>query len=146
MGLFGRTPDPGASSRGGLFGGTRSAGRPQLYTLLATGVLTYLASHPQALHNLLGRFQSSGLGHKVDSWVGTGPNDSIHPHEVEAALGPDGLDRIAHEAGVKRDEARDGLTQVIPNVVDKLTPHGEVPPPSILQQGISFLRNSLMHH
>ena len=150
MGLFGGSPfsnrDMPPTNRGGLFGGRGGMGRPSMMTLLATGAITYLASHPQAFRNLLGRAQSRGLGRKVDSWVGTGPNEPLRPEEVDNVIEPHEIDQIARQAGVSREEARQVLAQVVPNMVDKLTPHGEVPPPNILQQGLNFLRDSIRPH
>lgn len=128
---------------GGASTGTRRGG-PALYTMLATGALAYLASHPNAFNNLLNRFHQTGQGQAVRSWVNNGPNQPVHPQAVEEALGPQGVQHIARESGLSPEETVEGLPHVLPNLVDKLTPHGDVPPPNVLQQGINFLKNSLM--
>jgi uncharacterized protein YidB (DUF937 family) len=79
------------------------------------------------LGGLLGKFGAAGLGDKAASWVGTGPNESLSPEEVEQALGADGVDQLARDAGVSREEAKGGLAAMLPNLVDKLTPGGAMP-------------------
>ena len=39
------------------------------------------------LGELLQRFQQNGYGNVAGSWLGTGPNQSIAPHELQQALG-----------------------------------------------------------
>ncbi|MEL6893797.1 MAG: YidB family protein [Actinomycetota bacterium] len=79
------------------------------------------------LGGLLGKFSSAGLGSKANSWVGTGENEPLDPDEVEQALGSDEVDSIARRAGVSRDEAKSGLAGMIPGLVDKMSPGGNLP-------------------
>jgi uncharacterized protein YidB (DUF937 family) len=79
------------------------------------------------LGGLLGKFGAAGLGDKTKSWVGTGPNESLSPDEVEQALGTDTVAEMAKEAGVSHDEAKGGLAAMLPGLVDKLTPGGSLP-------------------
>jgi uncharacterized protein YidB (DUF937 family) len=60
------------------------------------------------------------------SWVADGPNAPISPEHMRAALGPD-IDRVAQQAGVPVAEAEAGLAQLLPQVVDKMTPGGQMP-------------------
>jgi uncharacterized protein YidB (DUF937 family) len=79
------------------------------------------------LGGLLGKFTGAGLGSKANSWVGTGSNEALEPDEVEQALGADEIDRIADDAGVSREEAKSGLAEMIPRLVDKMSPGGNLP-------------------
>lgn len=79
------------------------------------------------LGGLLSKFNQSGQAGKAQSWVGTGANESIQPDEVEQALGTDQVAKLAAEAGVSHDEAKSGLAVLLPGLVDKLTPGGQVP-------------------
>jgi uncharacterized protein YidB (DUF937 family) len=45
---------------------------------------------------------------------------------VKSALGPE-LDSFAAKAGVDRDQAADGISKSLPELVDQLTPDGVVP-------------------
>jgi uncharacterized protein YidB (DUF937 family) len=79
------------------------------------------------LGGLLGKFQSAGLGDKAQSWVATGPNQAISGDEVERALGSDAVGQLASKAGMSPAQAKDGLASMLPNLVDKLTPGGQLP-------------------
>ena len=85
-----------------------------------------LNDHEGDLSNLVGKFESSGLGDKVKSWVGTGPNESIGADDVKRALGPE-VGEIAAELGIGEDEAADELARTLPDAVDKATPNGSLP-------------------
>jgi uncharacterized protein YidB (DUF937 family) len=79
------------------------------------------------LGELVNRFEQSGLGGVAQSWVGNGPNQPVLPNDVENAVGGDTLDTLARETGMSRDQLLDTLSAELPQVVDRLTPHGRVP-------------------
>jgi len=79
------------------------------------------------LGGLLDRFRQSGQGKAADSWVGNGPNEPVSPGQVGNALGPNILKTLAERAGMSEEELLKQLSQVLPGVVDKLTPHGRLP-------------------
>lgn len=79
------------------------------------------------LGELINRFEQSGLGGVAQSWVGNGPNQPVSPNDVEKAVGGDTLDTLARETGMNRDQLLDRLSAELPQVVDRLTPHGRVP-------------------
>jgi uncharacterized protein YidB (DUF937 family) len=91
------------------------------------------------LAGLLDQFMGAGLGDKAESWVSTGQNQAISGDEVEQALGSNKVDELAQKAGVSHDEAKQGMAEAIPQVVDKVTPEGKVPEPSSLQEMLSRL-------
>ena len=76
---------------------------------------------------LLQRFQQKGYGDHVQSWVGTGENQPIPPEALSDVFDGDQLSEIASQAGVSEDEARTGLSELLPQVVDRLTPEGQLP-------------------
>jgi uncharacterized protein YidB (DUF937 family) len=84
------------------------------------------------LGGLLDRFRQSGQGRTADSWVGHGPNDPVSPGQVGNALGPNILKNLAERSGMSEEELLRQLSQVLPGVVDKLTPQGRLPTPSEL--------------
>jgi uncharacterized protein YidB (DUF937 family) len=79
------------------------------------------------LSEVLNRFRNAGSGATVDSWVKDGPNRSIQPHEVQAAIEPETLDELARQTGLSRDELLRRLATELPRAVDSLTPDGVVP-------------------
>jgi uncharacterized protein YidB (DUF937 family) len=80
-----------------------------------------------ALGGLLGRFQSMGLQDAVGSWLGQGDNAPISADQAREAVGPERVDEIARSAGVSGDEAAGGLAALLPQLVDRLSPRGELP-------------------
>ena len=79
------------------------------------------------LSDLLKQFQNNGQGDKTDSWVSTGQNKPIAPTELERALGEERIAWLMQQTGMSREELLAGLSQELPQAVDKLTPEGRVP-------------------
>ena len=125
-----RSTQPAARPRGSPNTGVPGGG---LGDLLSSGLGGLLASGAAGsvlsggLNELLKQFQQSGQGDVAKSWVGTGPNKSISPNDLAKTLGSDQLDTLMTQTGMSRDELIAGLSQVLPEVVDKLTPQGRVP-------------------
>jgi uncharacterized protein YidB (DUF937 family) len=76
---------------------------------------------------LVDKLRGAGLGDKVDSWVGSGPNRPVEPAELERAIGTQEADRMAAESGMARGGLMSVLSQFLPRMVDGLTPNGRVP-------------------
>jgi uncharacterized protein YidB (DUF937 family) len=92
-----------------------------------------LEKYGDDLTGLVRKFESSGLGEKVKSWIGTGENESISPDQIKSALGSD-VDELAAKLGIGRDEAADELAQSLPDAVDNATPTGSIPSAEKVQQ------------
>jgi len=114
---------------GGLFGGSSGAvpgGIPGgLGGLLGGGGAGSVLSG--GLGNLIKDLETNGQGQAVKSWVANGPNQAIAPQSLESAIGADTLDALSNQTGMKRDDILSGLSQMLPGVVDHLTPDGRVP-------------------
>jgi uncharacterized protein YidB (DUF937 family) len=81
------------------------------------------------LGGLLGRFQQNGLGDVVGSWIGSGQNQPIAPNQLGSALGPAVLTSLAQRTGLSEQDLLSHLSQILPSIVDKLTPDGRLPTP-----------------
>jgi len=79
------------------------------------------------LGGLVERFRQGGLDDIINSWIGTGANKPISPHQLHDALGSETVDDLMRETGMPRDDLLSQLSQVLPGVVDKLTPRGQLP-------------------
>ncbi|WP_206735169.1 YidB family protein [Bosea sp. Tri-44] len=79
------------------------------------------------LQELIERFKQAGRGDAADSWVRTGPNQQIEERDLERAIGPDVLDRLATQTGLSTEEILARLSKQLPEAVDKYTPDGRVP-------------------
>lgn len=80
------------------------------------------------LSSLIEQFTQKGYGDHARTWVGTGANRSLQPQALTDVFGEDQLADIASRAGVSTDEARHGLAELLPEVVDHFTPQGQLPP------------------
>lgn len=95
-------------------------------TGLAGSVLNML-TQGGGLQGLVQNMKSKGLGPTIESWISTGPNTPISPQQIEQVLGNAKLQQLAAEHGIPIDELKTHLAQILPVVVDKLTPQGTLP-------------------
>ena len=79
------------------------------------------------LGGLLEGFRKTGQTQTVDSWVRPGPNQSIEPADLGAAVGPTTISDIARKLGVNEKDLLDSLARALPGMVDKMTPQGRLP-------------------
>lgn len=91
------------------------------------------------LGGLLEQFQRAGYGEQASSWVGTGQNQPIPSDVIGQIFGQDGLAAIARQAGVSEQDASAGLSQLLPEVVDRVTPNGQVPDLDMLSASVNDL-------
>ena len=79
------------------------------------------------LGGLLDKLQKGGLGNVASSWVGSSQNQPVSPGQLGSALGPDVVKVLAQRSGLSEEEITKQLSQILPGVVDKLTPQGRLP-------------------
>lgn len=79
------------------------------------------------LDGLIQKLRASGMEEQVSSWVAKGQNIPVLGEQIKKALGNEKVAEIARKLGVTNDQAADDLAQALPDVVDKVTPDGEVP-------------------
>ena len=87
------------------------------------------------LGGLLDKFKNAGHGQVVDSWVGKGPNQPVTPTQVQQSLGSTTISDLARQAGMSEDDLMAQLAQVMPDLVDKLTPQGRMPTAQEIRAG-----------
>lgn len=109
-----------------LLGGGNQAGGSDLVSL--AGKLIQQAGGVQGLAGML---HQGGLGEAVQSWVGSGANQTVSGDQLNQALQGGGLGSVLQEAagklGMDQGQLSGALAQVLPHVVDHLTPDGQVP-------------------
>ena len=86
------------------------------------------------LGGLLDKLQNGGLGDVAKSWVGTGQNQPVSPGQLGSALGSDVVKTLAQRSGLSEEDITKQLSQILPGVVDKLTPQGRLPTMAELSQ------------
>jgi uncharacterized protein YidB (DUF937 family) len=113
---------------GMVTGGQQGGGNAALLNM----VVGMLANNSGAgggggLADIVGKFQQAGMGDVVSSWIGTGQNAPISGDQLGNVLGSDMIGNIAKQLGVSHGDAAGQLAQMLPQVVDKLTPNGQAP-------------------
>ena len=84
------------------------------------------AVQKQGLGNLLEQMRGQGLEEAVASWVGTGSNQPVSASQLQGALGPEMIEKLAAQLGLPPGQAAALLSKVLPYVIDLLTPRGKV--------------------
>ena len=100
---------------GGLVGGE-----------MATVVNGLIERHG-GVSGIVAQLEKQGLGPAVKSWVGTGPNQPVTADQLHKALGAGTMQDLAAKFGLNPQDFAQKLAQVLPQVIDKLTPNGVVP-------------------
>lgn len=122
---------------GGLTGGAQGQGNPLMQA--AIGLI-----QNGGLSQLLAKFQQAGLADQAASWVGTGQNLPISADQLKAALGSGAIADIAAKLGMSHDQAAGGLASLLPQIVDHLTPQGQVTEGGALESGLAALAGKLL--
>lgn len=110
---------------------------------LVSIVLSMLANQGGGLSGLVQQFTSKGLGSIVNSWVSTGQNLPITADQLTRGLGGDQVQEIAAKAGISPEAAQSSLAQLLPQIVDHLTPNGEIPQGDLMSKGMELLKGKL---
>lgn len=91
------------------------------------GIVGALMNNAGGLSGILGKLQQNGLGDAAASWVGTGANQQVSPSALGGALGPDLMGMIAKQMGGSSEQAAGTMADLLPGLIDQLTPQGAVP-------------------
>ena len=119
---------------GSLLGGGAAGGAGGGQSALLNIVLGMVANQSNGNHgaggglgDLISKFQQGGLGDVAASWVGSGQNMPVSADQLSNVFGSDMLNQIASQLGVSQSEAAGQLSQMLPEVVNHLTPNGQAP-------------------
>jgi uncharacterized protein YidB (DUF937 family) len=94
---------------------------------MVSSILSMIQNQPGGLQGIVQSFHDKGLGGLVSAWVSTGPNPPATGDQIQQALGSDKVKQIAAAAGISPDIANSAIAQLLPTIIDKLTPNGQVP-------------------
>ena len=137
----GASASPGVESRAGAGGG--GGGLGGLGGILGQILGGGGGSGGGGLGDLLDQFQRAGYGEQARSWVGTGQNQPVSPDALGQVFGQGGIAEIARRAGLTEEQTSAGLSQLLPEVVDRVTPQGEVPAGDQLVRSVDDLTRRL---
>ena len=94
----------------------------------------------KGLGGLIDLFNQKGLGDVVSSWVSTGQNLPISADQIQAVLGSAQIQALAAKAGIDVSTASQAIAQILPSLVDKATPNGQMPAGGILDAISGFFK------
>ena len=117
IGTDGRDVGHSSAHEGSLLGNLATA-------FGGAGVGSFLSG---GLNDLVNSFKQNGQGEVVDSWVGSGPNKEIPPHQLEQGIGRDTLAELSRQTGLSHEDLLSRLSRELPRAVDQYTPRGRVP-------------------
>jgi uncharacterized protein YidB (DUF937 family) len=126
---------------GQFLGDGQGGGTPNPLLNSAIGLIQ---NHPGGLQGLLGKLQESGLGAEVASWVGSGENLPVSADQIRKALGADQVEALGQQAGVSPEHAGNGLAALLPELISKLTPAGQVAQEGSPQEGLGGLLGKML--
>ena len=93
------------------------------------------------IDGLIRRFQEHDLGDVIASWIATGPNMPITPEQLARVFDPEQLRTLSSQAGIAMARLPEALAALLPTLVDRLTPDGDVPGPyQLIRMAVGFLR------
>lgn len=125
MGLLDSVLGSAIGALAGQAGGAGNGGQGLMQ--LVAALIGGNQSGAGGLGALVGQLTQGGLGEAVQSWVSTGPNLPVSGEQLSAALGDGQLAQLAQQFGLPVEGLSGQLAQLLPQVVDQLTPNGELP-------------------
>jgi len=108
---------------------------------LVEGVMGLLTSRETGgLDGLMQAFNQQGLGEVASSWVGMGNNLPITSDQVQGVMGSDVIQQLAEKSGISFDAAKSQLADLLPSLIDGLTPEGKIPEGGLIGKGLELLQ------
>jgi uncharacterized protein YidB (DUF937 family) len=140
MGILDGVVGASNNAQGGVSGATGTTGA------IMSEVLVMLQNKQGGgLSGLVQAFENGGLGHLVQSWVGTGQNLPVSPDQISNVLNSSGvLGRIAQATGLQQADVARHLSGLLPQIVDHLTPNGQVHQGDV-SSALSTLAKKFLH-
>jgi uncharacterized protein YidB (DUF937 family) len=109
---------------------------------LVSQLLQMIQQQPGGLSGLVQNFHDKGLGGLVTSWVSTGQNLPISADQIQHVLGSTQVQELAAKVGISPEVASSQLSQLLPTIVDKLTPNGQMPQSgNLMEMGMNLLKS-----
>jgi uncharacterized protein YidB (DUF937 family) len=97
------------------------------------------------MNAVLDKFRQKGMTRQTQSWVGTGANEGIDEQSVQQVVGQDELREMAQRLGVPEEQVAQAFAEIMPEMVDKLSPQGQVPQEAddVLEEGRQTLEKEI---
>lgn len=115
---------------GGVLGGQRNRGGFGGKGMLIAALMPMVLSWIQRNGGLSGALSKiTGMGHEQQarSWMSNSePNDNLDPNEISRLFDDSEIQQVAAHTGANDTEVRQGLAELLPEVMNQLTPNGNL--------------------
>lgn len=115
----------GSGMGGGLGGGNRQmSGKGMLIAALLPVVLGWIQRNG-GLSGALAKVQQMGMQNNAQSWMDASqPNQNLDLDQVSQLFDANDIHQVAGQVGADENEVRQGLAELLPEVMNQLTPRG----------------------
>ncbi len=79
------------------------------------------------LSGLLQKFEANGMGDVAKSWISQGENQPVTGEQLHKVIDPATVTEVSQYLGLSPSDALAQISKYLPQVVDKLSPNGQVP-------------------
>ncbi len=122
---------------GQMLGGGKSQGG------MLDMVMKLVQNYPGGIQGLVNQFTQAGFGQQAQSWVGTGQNMPIAPADLMKVFGQSQLQSFGQQANLDATQTAGGLAAVLPEIINQLTPKGQVTQGNEFEALLGALRGRL---
>jgi uncharacterized protein YidB (DUF937 family) len=131
--------------RGPLGGPARGGGGRTALLMMVLPLAMRWVQQNGGIGAVLERFRGQGMARHTQSWVSTGENQPLDEQSVQQVVGQDELAQMAQRLGVPQQEVAQAFAEIMPEMVNQLSPQGEVPSEAdeVLDEGRSALEREI---
>jgi len=112
--------------------------------LLGAAAKLVNSSEVGGLSGLMQLFNKHGQGEAISSWISTGKNLPISADTIQKVLGDGRIQKLAGSLGLSASDVSKGLSSLLPQMVDQLTPNGSLPAGNEVSDMLSKLANNFL--
>jgi len=131
--------------RGGAATGRAGGGNGSTLLMMLLPLAMRWVQQNGGIGAVLKRLQQQGYGRQARSWIEPGVNQPLDESAVESIVGQDDIGQMAQRLGVPREQVAQAFAQIMPELVDQLTPDGELPAHAdeVLDEGRATLEREI---
>ncbi|MRD46520.1 DUF937 domain-containing protein [Caenimonas koreensis DSM 17982] len=131
------SPDVGIGSLSMLVGGLMGRGAPMdrghtlgrdrglLLAMLLPFAMRWIQRNG-GVRGVLESFRQRGYGAQALSWLSTGANTPLQAEAIDSVVDHEDVSVLARQLGVQETEVSSGLAEILPEVVNQLSPAGAI--------------------
>ncbi|MDA8433447.1 MAG: YidB family protein [Nitrospiraceae bacterium] len=110
---------------------------------LIDGILSMVTNKESGgLAGLVSSFKEKGLGDIVSSWISAGNNLPISAEQIQQGIGEERLQQFAGKIGLSPEAAKSKLAELLPDIIDRITPEGKIPEGGLFEKAANIFRKN----